>query len=89
MYNLLSSSNKKPFKWTIEADRALNRVKEELMKAVILRPPSPSHPYALECDASVNSYGGVLMQSQEGKLVFLGCCSGRFRSTELRYEIWE
>ena len=57
------------FEWTTSAQEALNKIKELITQAPVLRLPDFSKIYEVACDASNVGIGGVL--SQEGPPNFL------------------
>lgn len=64
----LTSTSKKapPFKWSSEADKAFNKIKEALISTPILSCPDYSQPFAVHCDASSFGIGAMLTQEFDG-----------------------
>lgn len=54
------------FKWTPEAEKAFNDLKQALISAPVLSCPNFSEPFAIHCDASSVGVGGVLIQNIDG-----------------------
>ena len=48
--------------WTAEMEAAFNRVKEDLLKNVVLDIANPTKPYLLRVDASDYAIGAALSQ---------------------------
>lgn len=58
----------KNFQWTIECEKALNSIKNNLISAPMLRCPDFSAPFSLQCDASGYGIAEVLTQKfEDGK----------------------
>ncbi|UYV74968.1 hypothetical protein LAZ67_12001925, partial [Cordylochernes scorpioides] len=56
----------RPFVWTPDCQRAMEKLKEMLVAAPILAYPRPGYSFILDTDASNTGIGGVLSQVQEG-----------------------
>ncbi|UYV66258.1 K02A2.6-like [Cordylochernes scorpioides] len=56
----------RPFVWTPDCQRAMEKLKEMLVAAPILAYPRPGDSFILDTDASNTGIGGVLSQVQEG-----------------------
>ncbi|UYV84885.1 K02A2.6-like, partial [Cordylochernes scorpioides] len=56
----------RPFVWTPDCQRAMEKLKEMLVAAPILAYPRPGDSFILDTDASNTGIGGVLSQIQEG-----------------------
>ncbi|UYV78634.1 K02A2.6-like, partial [Cordylochernes scorpioides] len=56
----------RPFVWTPDCRRAMEKLKEMLVAAPILAYPRPGDSFILDTDASNTGIGGVLSQVQEG-----------------------
>jgi len=54
--------------WRPEHHLALDRLKQLVLSAPVLRLPDTTKPYTIEIDASARAYGGVLSQMHDGKL---------------------
>jgi hypothetical protein len=48
----------KPFEWTQECEDTFQLMKDQFLKAPVLRMPDPTRPLYLETDASLNASGG-------------------------------
>jgi hypothetical protein len=64
---LMTLSNKDVFSWTLEATKAFEQLKEVMCKDPVLTTPNFTKPFIVECDASGNGIGAILMQ--EGRLL--------------------
>ena len=88
IYDLQKKSKK--FKWTEEAEKAFNNIKQLLINPPVLKAPTPDGLFHLENDPSQEGVGGTLLQKQGNELVVIGYHSKRlprsaknFRVTEL------
>jgi hypothetical protein len=59
---LMSLTKKDSFSWTPEATKYFEQLKEVMCKAPILTTPDFTKTFIVECDASGNGIGAVLMQ---------------------------
>jgi hypothetical protein len=57
-----------PFRWTAEHDHALEKLKELLLQNATLAYPDFNKEFVIICDASKNTVGHVLSQTQAGAL---------------------
>ena len=55
----------KKFKWTEEAEKAFNAIKELLMSPPVLKAPMPDGLFYLESDTSQEGVGGTSLQKKE------------------------
>ncbi|KAD2804421.1 hypothetical protein E3N88_37798 [Mikania micrantha] len=61
--HLLTALTKKDgFKWNEEAALAFNKLKQALISTPVLRLPDFSQPFVVECDASGDGVGAILIQ---------------------------
>ena len=60
IYDLQKKSKK--FKWTEEAEKAFNDIKELLISPPVLKAPTPGGLLHLESDTSQEGVGGTLLQ---------------------------
>jgi hypothetical protein len=89
--NKLTSSKKgtPPFKWTQEADKAFQNLKECLVSAPVLSCPDYSKPFEVHTDASSYGVGAMLTQSIDGKEHPIAYMSKSLTSAEKNYSITE
>jgi len=59
---LTNLTKKGAFRWMDESDRAFNKLKEVMSSCLVLALPDFSQPFVLECDASGEHIGVLLMQ---------------------------
>ncbi|KAD7117361.1 hypothetical protein E3N88_04629 [Mikania micrantha] len=59
---LTALTKKDGFKWNEAADVAFNKLKQALISAPVLRLPDFSQPFVVECDASSDGVGAILIQ---------------------------
>lgn len=85
----LLKRNVKTFKWTDEAENALNKLKILLTSNPILFMPDFSKPFIIEADASNSGAGGVLLQHIDGKERVIEYMSQRLSDTQMNYSVTE
>jgi hypothetical protein len=59
---LMTLTKKDAFSWTREATKSFEQLKEVICKALVLTTPNFTKTFIVECDASGNGIGVVLMQ---------------------------
>ena len=62
----------KKFKWTEEAEKAFNNIKELLISPPVLKTPTADGLFCLESDTSREGVGGTLLQKQGNEWVVIG-----------------
>ena len=75
IYDLQKKSKK--FKWTEEAEKAFNDIKELLITPPVLKAPTPDGLFCLQSDTSLAGVGGTLLQKQGNEWVVIGYHSKR------------
>ena len=84
MTDLLSP--RKPYKWNLEAQKALDNIKIAFSQPRPLSRPDSTLPFILQTDASAKGMGGVLMQqTPDGERKIISYASAKFSETESRY----
>jgi hypothetical protein len=73
------------FKWNDEAQVMMEKMKEVMRTCPVLALPDFSIPFTLECDASGEGIGAVLMQNRHP----LAYESRKLRGPELLYNIYD
>ena len=84
------SGKKAKFKWTEKEDKAFHRIKEVILKSVMMSYPreDPSCTMFLSTDSSDVGWGGVLSQlNDQGIEQPLGFCSGAWKNSECNWDI--
>ena len=84
------SGTKTKFKWTDIENKAFQKIKEVILKSVMMAYPKedPSCTMYLSTDSSDTGWGGVLSQINEKGLERpLGFCSGAWKGAEERWDI--
>jgi hypothetical protein len=64
---LTTLTKKDAFSWTLEETKSFEQLKEVICKAHVLTTPNFTKTFIMECDASGNGIGAILMQ--EGRLL--------------------
>ena len=75
IYDLQKKAKK--FKWTNEAEKAFNNIKELLVNSPVLKAPTPDSLFCLESDTSHEGVRGTLLQKQGDEWVVIGYHSKR------------
>ena len=79
----------KKFKWTEEAKKAFNDIKELLISPPVLKAPVPDGLFCLESDTSQEGVGGTLLQKQGNKWVVIGYHSKRLPQSAKNFGVTE
>ena len=87
IYDLQKKSKK--FKWTEEAEKAFNDIKELLVNPPVLKAPMPDGLFCLEIDTSQEGVGGTLLQKQGNEWVVIGYHSKRLPKSAKNFGITE
>ena len=87
IYDLQNKSKK--FKWTEEAEKAFNDIKELLISPPVLKAPTPDGLFHLESDTSQEGVGGTLLQKQGKEWVVIGYHSKRLPQSAKNFGITE
>jgi hypothetical protein len=72
---LTNLTRKGAFRWSEEAQKAFDRMKEVMSTCPMLTLPDFSQPFILECDASGEGIGAVLMHHKH-PIAFKSCKQG-------------
>ena len=86
---ILNVSRHAPFKWTEEANKALETIKERMTKPPFISFSDPNLPYILITDASDTALGGVLCQKKGEEYRIIGTVSKCFNPTERKWSTTE
>jgi hypothetical protein len=82
---LTDLTKKGAFKWSDEAQLAFDKMKKVMSTCLVLALPYFSHPFILECDASGEGIGVVLMQNKHP----IAFERRKLRGPELLYTIYD
>jgi hypothetical protein len=82
---LTNLTKKGEFKWSPEAQLTFDKMKKVMSTCPVLALPDFSQPFTVECDASGEGIGAVLMQNMH-PIVYE---SRKLRGPELLYTIYE
>ena len=86
MYDLQKKSKK--FKWTEEAEKAFNDIKQLLINPPVLKAPTPNGLSHLESDTS-RGVGSTLLQKQGNEWVVIGYHSKRLPQSAKNFGVME
>ena len=79
----------KKFKWTEEAEKAFNEIKELLLSPPVLKAPTPDCLFHLESDTSQEGVGGILLQKRRKEWVVIGYHSKRLPQSAKNFGVTE
>jgi hypothetical protein len=82
---LIDLTRKGAFEWNDEAQSTFEKMKKVMSTCLVLSLPDFSQPFILECDASGEGVGAVLMQNRHP----IAYESRKLRGTELMYTIYD
>ena len=77
----------KKFKWTEEAEKAFNNIKQLLINPPVLKAPIPNGLFHLESDTSQEGVGGTLLQKQGNEWVVIGYHSRRLPQSAKNFRV--
>ena len=87
IYNLQKKSKK--FKWTDEAGKAFNDIKQLLINPPVLKAPTPNGLFHLESDTFREGVDGTLLQKQGNEWVVIGYHSKRLPQSTKNFSVTE
>ena len=87
MYDLQKKSKK--FKWTDEAEKAFNDIKQLLVIPPVLKAQTPNGLFRLESDSSREGGGGTLLQKQGDNWVIIVYHSKRLPASAKYFGVTE
>ena len=87
IYNLQKKA--KEFKWTEEAKKASNEIKQLLINPPVLTAPTPDRLFQLKSDTSREGVGGTLLQKQGDEWVVIGYHSKRLLKSSKNFGVTE
>ena len=87
IYDLQKKSKK--FKWTEEAEKAFNDIKQLLVNPPVLKAPTPDGLFRFESDTSQEGVGGTLLQKQGNQWVVIGDHSKRLPPSAKNFGVME
>ena len=87
IYDLQKKSKK--FKWTEEAEKAFNDIKQLLINPPVLKAPTSNGLFCFESDTSQESMGGTLLQKQGNEWVVIGYHSKRLPQSAKNFGVTE
>ena len=87
IYDLQKKSKK--FKWTEEAEKAFNDIKQLLINPPVLKAPTPDGLFHLESNTSQEGVGSTLLQKQGNEWVVIGYHSKRLPQSAKNFRVTE
>ena len=79
----------KKFKWTEEAEKAFNDIKQLFINPPVLKAPAPDGLFHLESNTSREGVGGTLLQKQGNEWVVIGYHSKRLPQSAKNFRVTE
>ena len=79
----------KKFKWTEEAEKAFNDIKQLLINPPVLKAPTPGGLFHLESNTSWEGVAGTLLQKQVNEWVVIGYHSKRLPQSTKNFSVTE
>ena len=79
----------KKFKWTEEAEKAFNDIKQLLINPPVLKAPTPDGLFHLESDTPQEGVGGTLLQKKGNEWVVIGYHSKRLPKSAKNFRVTE
>ena len=77
----------KKFKWTEEAEKAFDDIKELQVSPPVMKAPTPDGLFCLESDTSQEGVGSTLLQKQGDEWVVIGYHSKRLPQSAKNFDI--
>ena len=87
IYDMQNKSKK--FKWTDEAEKAFNDIKQLLVNPPVLKAPTPDGLFRLESNTFQEGVGGTLLQKQGNEWVVIGYHSKRLLPSAKNFGVTE
>lgn len=88
--NLLKkNNNNKKFNWNEEANMSFEKLKTALTSEPVLTCPDYSQPFTIQCDASDQGIGGVLVQGDGPNEKIIAYMSEKLSSAQRKYQTTE
>ena len=86
----LTKKDHRSFKWTPEADKSFNDLKNAVATSMELTPPDTTRPFYCSSDASNNCSAFLCWQEDDyGRQVYIGAHSRTFSKSERSYSIFK
>ena len=79
----------KKFKWTEEAEKGFNNIKQLLINSPVLKAPTPNGLFCLESGTSQEGVGSTLLQRQGNEWVVIGYHSKRLPQSAKNFGVSE
>lgn len=78
-------STKRPFRWTPDADRAFQLLRENFARPLQLHRPASDLPYLVQTDVNSTGLAAVLYQERDGNRRIISYSSAKLRPAERKY----